>query len=366
MASAQSPASELLAWYDRHRRRLPWRAESGALADPYAVWLSEIMLQQTTVTAVQKYFVAFMTRWPTLADLADAPVEEVMKEWAGLGYYARARNLHACAKAVAREHGGHFPRSEKALLALPGIGPYTAAAIAAIAFGERAVVVDSNVERVVARLAAIDTPLPEAKPAIRVFADELTPDVRAGDFAQAMMDLGATICTPQRPGCAVCPLRHLCRGFALGYQERLPIKTSRPERPLRTANIFVLRAGDTVLVRTRAPRGLLGGMTEFPSSEWRKAGAAQASAREFPVAAHWQRLPGRVEHIFTHFALHLTVYAAAAPGAVAPVGMRFVEIPRLHREGLPSVMLKVAAHAGLVQARRHGTRIAIRQPSASA
>lgn len=366
MAYAQTPASELLAWYDRHRRRLPWRAEPGARADPYAVWLSEIMLQQTTVAAVQKYFTGFVIRWPTLADLADAPVEEVMKEWAGLGYYARARNLHACAKAVAQEHAGRFPRSAKALLALPGIGPYTAAAIAAIAFDQRAVVVDANVERVVARLAAIDTPLPEGKPAIRAFADKLTPDLRPGDFAQAMMDLGATICTPQRPGCALCPLRACCRGFARGEQERFPVKPSRPERPLRTANIFVLRASDTVLVRTRAPRGLLGGMTEFPSSEWRKAGASQASASDFPVAAHWQRLPGRVEHIFTHFALHLTVYAAEAPGAVAPVGMRFIEIPRLEREGLPSVMLKVAARAGLLQARRQGTRITIKQPSASA
>jgi A/G-specific adenine glycosylase len=365
MAYVQSPVSGLLAWYDRHRRRLPWRAEPGVLPDPYAVWLSEVMLQQTTVAAVQKHFMAFMARWPRLADLADAPVEEVMKEWAGLGYYARARNLHACAKAVAHEHGGHFPRSEKALLALPGIGPYTAAAIAAIAFNKRAVVVDANVERVVTRLAAIDTPLPQAKPAIRAFAQKLTPDVRPGDFAQAMMDLGAMICTPQRPACALCPLRPFCRGFALGDQERFPVKTSRPERPLRTGNIFVLRASDKVLVRTRAPRGLLGGMTEFPSSEWRSAGASRASASEFPVAAHWQRLPGRVEHIFTHFALHLTVYVADAPDTVAPAGMRFIEIPRLHREGLPTVMLKVAAHAGLVQGGRQGTRIALKQPFAS-
>jgi A/G-specific adenine glycosylase len=366
MVSPQTPASELLIWYDRHRRRLPWRAEPDALPDPYAVWLSEIMLQQTTVAAVQKYFLAFMARWPRLADLADAPVEEVMKEWAGLGYYARARNLHACAKAVAHEHGGRFPRTEKALLALPGIGPYTAAAIAAIAFDQRAVVIDGNVERVVTRLAAIDTPLPQAKPAIRAFAEKLTPDLRPGDFAQAMMDLGATICTPQRPACALCPLRDFCRGFALGDQERFPVKALRPERPLRAASIFVLRASDSVLVRTRALRGLLGGMTEFPSSEWRNAGASQGSATEFPVAAHWRRLPGRVEHIFTHFALHLTVYVAEAPGAVAPAGMRFIEIPRLHREGLPTVMLKVAAHVGLLQARRQGTRVAIKQPSASA
>jgi A/G-specific adenine glycosylase len=356
MASAQSPASELLAWYDRHRRRLLWRAEPGGLADPYAVWLSEIMLQQTTVTAVQKYFVAFMTRWPTLADLADAPVEEVMKEWAGLGYYARARNLHACAKAVAQEHGGRFPHSEKALLALPGIGPYTAAAIAAIAFGQRAVVIDGNVERVVARLAGIDTPLAQAKPAIRAFAEELTPRRQAGDFAQAMMDLGATVCTPQRPACALCPLREHCRAFALGQQERFPVKGIKPERPLRIGNIFVLRTAEKVLVRTRAPRGLLGGMTEFPSSKWRNAGASQAKETDFSVSAHWHRLPGRVEHAFTHFALRLTVYTAETPSAVAPPGMRFVAIAHLRREGLPSLMLKVAAHAGLLEAPRQTRR----------
>src|SRR5947209_12607683 len=214
-----NPASELLVWYDRHRRRLPWRAERGTPPRPYAIWLSEIMLQQTTVAAVQKYFRAFMARWPTIADLAEAPGEEVMKEWAGLGYYARARNLHACAKALVRDHAGRFPQSEQALLALPGIGPYTAAPIAAIAFDRRAVVIDGNVERVVARLAAIETPLPQAKPAIREAADALTPDFRPGDYAQGMMDLGATICTPQRPACALCPLQDHCRAFAHRLQE---------------------------------------------------------------------------------------------------------------------------------------------------
>src|SRR5947209_10455714 len=263
-APSADAAAELLGWYDRHRRRLPWRAEPGARPDPYAVWLSEIMLQQTTVAAVQKYFRAFLSRWPNVADLAAAPAEEVMKEWAGLGYYARARNLHACAKAVVRDHDGGFPQSEEALLALPGIGPYTAAAIAAIAFDQRAVVVDGNVERVVARLAAIDIPLPQGKPAIRAATEALTPDSRPGDFAQAMMDLGATICTPQRPACALCPLREFCRAFARGIEEQVPVKAVKPERPLRAGSIFVLRAGEKVLVRTRPPRGLLGGMTEFP------------------------------------------------------------------------------------------------------
>jgi A/G-specific adenine glycosylase len=359
-------AAQLLAWYDRHGRRLPWRAEPGTRPDPYAVWLSEIMLQQTTVAAVQKYFSAFMARWPGIVDLANAPVEEVMKEWAGLGYYARARNLHACAKAVAEVHGGRFPATEAELLALPGIGPYTAAAIAAIAFDRRAVVIDGNVERVVARLAAIETPLPQAKPAIRAAAEQITPDRRPGDFAQAMMDLGATICTPHRPACALCPLREFCRAFALGVQERVPVKAIKPERPLRAGDIFVVRTAEKVLVRTRAARGLLGGMTEFLGSEWLPADARQSTEIAFPVKARWKRLPGRVEHVFTHFALHLTVYAAEIPTAVAPPGARFIAIADLRREGLPSVMLKVAAHAGLLDQPASRKTNNLKQPAASA
>jgi A/G-specific adenine glycosylase len=363
-APSADPAAELLAWYDRHRRRLPWRAEPDRQADPYAVWLSEIMLQQTTVAAVQKYFRAFMSRWPTVADLAAAPVEEVMKEWAGLGYYARARNLHACAKAITHEHAGQFPRTEKDLLALPGIGPYTAAAIAAIAFDQRAVVIDGNVERVVARLAAIDTPLPQAKPTIQAVADIITPDARPGDFAQAMMDLGATICTPQRPACALCPLRMFCRAFFIGKEEGIPVKATKPGRPLRMGNIFVFRVGEKVLVQTRAPRGLLGGMTQFPTSDWISVDAAQDNEIAFPIEARWTRLPGHVEHVFTHFALHLTVYTAGTREAVAPAGMRFIDIAALRREGLPSVMLKVAAHAGLSQPPQRAGKF--RQPTASA
>jgi A/G-specific adenine glycosylase len=289
-----------------------------------------------------------------------------MKEWAGLGYYARARNLHACAQAIVREHGGCFPRSEMQLRALPGIGPYTAAAIAAIAFDERAVVVDGNVERVVARLAAIQKPLAQGKIAIRAAAGDLTPNHRSGDFAQAMMDLGATICTPQRPACALCPLRGFCRAFALGIQEALPIKAAKPERPLRSGDAFVLRTGEKVLVRTRPPRGLLGGMTEFPGSQWSAVAASRNRKPAPPLAAKWKRLPGHVEHVFTHFALHLTVYMADIPGAVAPPGMRFVDIANLRREGLPSVMLKVAAHAGLLQKPQQIRRNAVRQPAGSA
>jgi A/G-specific adenine glycosylase len=366
-ALTQSPAASLLAWYDRHRRRLPWRAEPGDQADPYAVWLSEIMLQQTTVAAVQKYFRAFMTRWPNVEALAEAPVEEVMKEWAGLGYYARARNLHACARAVTQDLGASFPRIERELLRLPGVGPYTAAAIAAIAFDQRAVVIDGNVERVVARLAAIDTPLPQAKPLIRAGADALTPDCRPGDFAQAMMDLGATICTPRRPACALCPLRQDCQAFALGSQEQLPVKPAKRERPLRVGNMFVLRVGNKVMVRTRPSRGLLGGMTEIPGSDWIGEAAEKTQAITFPIEADWKRLPGRVEHVFTHFALHLAVYIAEIPGnaAALPAGMRLIDIDELRRKGLPSVMLKVATHAGLLSPAPKRSRDAISSSAAS-
>jgi A/G-specific adenine glycosylase len=309
-----------------------------------------------------------MTRWPTVEALAKAEVEEVMKEWAGLGYYARARNLHACAKAIVHDHCGRFPRSEKDLLRLPGVGAYTAAAIAAIAFDRRAVVIDGNVERVVARFAAIDTPLPQAKPLIRAAADGLTPDWRPGDFAQAMMDLGATICTPRRPACTLCPLREACRAFAHGDQEQFPVKPVKRERPLRAGNVFVVRTDHEVLVRTRAPRGLLGGMTEFPGSDWIPVVAGATSAITFPLEARWKRLPGRVEHVFTHFALHLTVYLAEMPAdaPALPIEMRRIAIGQLRREGLPSVMLKVAAHAGLLSPPPQRKRGAINRPTASA
>ncbi len=259
----------LLAWYDRARRALPWRAPPGGRADPYAVWLSEIMLQQTTVAAVIPYFSAFLARWPSVDALAEAPAEEVMRQWAGLGYYARARNLHACARAVTTQFGGRFPEEEAALRALPGLGPYTAAAVAAIAFGRRAVVVDGNVERVVARLFAIETPLPAAKPLIRERAAALTPKERPGDHAQAMMDLGATICAPKNPACVICPLSPVCAGRAGGDPARFPVKGQKPVRPLRRgAAFYILRADGAVLVRTRPQKGLLGGMTEIPGTPW--------------------------------------------------------------------------------------------------
>jgi A/G-specific adenine glycosylase len=346
--SSMTEATLLLAWYDRHRRHLPWRSAPGHPADPYAVWLSEIMLQQTTVQAVKAYFEAFLVRWPRVEDLAAASSDDIMRAWAGLGYYSRARNLHACAKVVAGEYGGRFPDTEESLRALPGIGPYTAAAIAAIAFGRRAVVVDGNVERVVTRLFAIEEPLPRAKPTIRAAADGLTPDLRAGDFAQAMMDLGATVCTPRRPACSLCPLNAGCVAYREVRQEVFPMKAPKAERPSRAGAAFFLRRGDgAVLVRTRPPRGLLGGMTEIPGSEWHADFDPAQALASAPLAAAWRQLPGTVEHVFTHFALRLTVFAAFADAGelAAPDGYRFVADRELDLEALPTVMRKIVAHA---------------------
>jgi len=344
---AGSIAPALLTWYDRHRRTLPWRALPGMHADPYAVWLSEIMLQQTTVAAVKAYFLAFLARWPAVGLLAEAPAEEVMKQWAGLGYYSRARNLHACAKVVAAQYGGVFPDQEDALLALPGVGPYTAAAIAAIAFDRRATVVDGNVERVISRLYAIDKPLPSAKPLIKVKAEALTPDLRPGDYAQAMMDLGATICTPRNPACALCPLRAACAAVAQGDPETYPRKAPKAERPSRQGAAFFLRRADgAVLVRTRPPKGLLGGMTEIPGTEWRGDFDLTLALQEAPMAAPYRQLSGSVEHVFTHFALRLFIFAASVPKkTAAPEDCRWVSDAALDGEAFPSVMRKIVALA---------------------
>ncbi len=339
-------AEALLAWYDRHRRDLPWRARPGERPEPYHVWLSEIMLQQTTVAAVKPYYHAFLGRWPTVEDLARAPVEDVLHAWQGLGYYARARNLHACARIVAHEHGGRFPADEAALRALPGIGRYTAAAVAAIAFGRRAVVVDGNVERVVARLHRIETPLPQAKDELWTLADALTPDERCGDYAQAVMDLGATVCTPRGPQCLVCPWRPICAGAAAGGAERFPIKARKAERPTRRGVAFWAVNGDgSVLLRRRPPKGLLGGMMEVPSSGWREGTAdPDAALAEAPLSADWHALPGLVRHTFTHFHLELTVLAARIDAPNEAAGTWW-PIDRLGEQALPTVMKKVVRHA---------------------
>ena len=346
MPPRSTPAAALLAWYDRHARKLPWRAPRGETPDPYAVWLSEVMLQQTTVAAVGPYFRRFLERWPDVRVLAAAPDEEIMREWAGLGYYSRARNLVACARILA-ERGG-FPSDEAGLRELPGVGPYTAAAIAAIAFDRRAVVVDGNVERVVSRLFAIDTPLPLAKPEIRARADELTPEKRAGDFAQAMMDLGATICTPKKPACVLCPLAERCLARKSGAPESWPRRAPKSARLERRGAAFVaIRGDDAVLLRTRPTKGLLGGMTEFPGTEWSSDFDSARALDAAPLALAWKAASGEVEHVFTHFALKLTVFVGRAPkSCAAPEGARWALLAGLPGEALPSLMRKVARQAG--------------------
>jgi A/G-specific adenine glycosylase len=342
--------ADLLAWYDRHRRVLPWRARRGEKAEPYRVWLSEIMLQQTTVKAVAPYYARFLARWPTVDALAAASLDDVLRTWAGLGYYARARNLHACAREVAARHGGVFPRGIGGLRALPGIGDYTAAAVAAIAFDAAAVPVDGNVERVVARLFAVEEKLPAAKATVKRLAASLLPPRRAGDFAQALMDLGATICSPKRPACALCPWSEACVARALGRQESFPRKARKREGKLRRGAAFVvLRADGHMLLRRRAEKGLLGGMTEVPGSDWTHdfdTARALSVAPRFRAKPKWRRLPGVVHHMFTHFPLELTVFIAQVPRATpAPAGMRWERLGNLPGEALPNVMRKVIAHA---------------------
>ncbi|NHF73044.1 A/G-specific adenine glycosylase [Paracoccus xiamenensis] len=296
----------LLDWYDRHARTLPWRMPpGGGAADPYRVWLSEIMLQQTTVAAVKGYFERFTTLWPTVQALAAAEDAQVMAEWAGLGYYARARNLLACARTVAA--AGGFPTTRAGLQALPGVGPYTSAAIAAIAYGLPETVVDGNVERVVSRVFAVETPLPKAKPELVALAEQLTPKQRAGDFAQAMMDLGATICTPRKPACGICPLSDLCAARRAGIAAELPRKAPKPPKPQRTGVAWVAMNDHAILLERRAPKGLLGGTLAFPSTGW------DGSDLDAPLAAEWQQLDP-VQHIFTHFALNLQVHVAHVSG----------------------------------------------------
>lgn len=336
--------ARLLAWYDAHGRDLPWRAR-GRTPDPYHVWLSEIMLQQTTVAAVKAYFMKFLGLWPTVDALAAAPLDDVLKAWAGLGYYARARNLHACAGLVAHEFGGRFPEEEAGLRQLPGVGPYTAGAIAAIAFGRPHAAVDGNVERVLSRLYAIEVPLPDAKPLIGEKVQALVPAARAGDFAQALMDLGATLCTPKSPNCLTCPWTEECQGRKRGIAAALPRKRPRPAIPTRRGVAFWIERGDgAVLLRRRPDRGLLGGMVEVPSTQWTEKGPADPQA-EAPVSAEWKRLRGVVEHTFTHFHLELKVQRARVADARLSDDFRWVSPGDLHGEALPTVMRKVVAHA---------------------
>jgi A/G-specific adenine glycosylase len=338
----------LLAWYDRHRRKLPWRPLPGVAADPYRVWLSEIMLQQTGVKFVAPYFEKFVARWPSVDDLGRASLDDVLRMWAGLGYYSRARNLHACAVKVLSDHGGVFPDTEEGLRALPGVGPYTAAAIAAIAFGRPTMPVDGNIERVVSRLFAVEAPLPQAKPVIAQHAFTLLAAMRAGDSAQALMDLGASICTPKKPACVLCPLNEDCVAYRRGDQETFPRKAAKKAGELRRGAAFVVRRGDDLLLRTRAEKGLLGGMSEVPGSDWIAAQDDNVARKQAPPlngVVRWHRKAGIVTHVFTHFPLELVVYTASVPsGTRAPAGMRWAAIETLKDEALPSVMRKAIAH----------------------
>jgi len=345
----------LLRWYDAARRDLPWRAKPGETADPYRVWMSEIMLQQTTVKAVIPFFEAFTRRWPTVDALAAASRDEVLAAWAGLGYYSRARNLHACAQTLA-ESG--FPADEAGLRTLPGVGAYTAAAVAAIAFDHPAAVVDGNVERVLARVFAVETPLPAAKPALRKLAAELTPATRPGDYAQAMMDLGAGICSPRSPSCLVCPVRMFCAAAASGEAERFPMRAAKAAKPTRRGEAFVIVREGRILLRRRADKGLLGGMMEVPTAEWvaddtaaavKKRGRPKADPgsgviKALPQAA-WRE--GRtVQHTFTHFHLELRVFAVDAdadPSAAQAFSGEWAALDRLAEFALPAVMKKALA-----------------------
>lgn len=342
----RAAAARLLAWYDANRRILPWRAMPGETPDPYRVWLSEVMLQQTTVAAVAGYYREFTNRWPSVDALAAASLDEVRGAWAGLGYYARARNLHETAQAVAHEHGGHFPSSAAALRKLPGVGPYTAGAIAAIAFDERESAVDANAERVIARFFAVEEPLPRSKPTLRNLAQSLVPARRAGDFAQALMDLGATVCTPRRPSCSRCPWKKNCRAFSLGIEELLPRKTPGRVRPLKRGAAFVARdRNGAILLVKRPEKGLLGGMLQPPLGPWTGSFPRATDAlRQAPFRAEWERRSGAVRHGFTHFELELQVWCAEVRARGGSTGM-WLAPHALAAAALPTVMRKIIAHA---------------------
>ena len=339
--------SALLDWYAKHARELPWRMPPQVKAKgktkrtpPYQVWLSEVMLQQTTVAAVFPRFAAFTQRWPSVSDLADAPFEDVAQEWAGLGYYARARNLHACAKVVAGDLNGAFPQTEAKLLELPGIGGYTAAAVAAIAFGEPTNVVDGNVERVMARLFAVEAPLREAKVELKRLAGLLVDDDHAGDYAQALMDLGATICTPRNPRCLMCPVSDFCEAYATGRTEIIPAQPVKAKRPVRFGAAFALVEGRKLLLERRPPQGLLGGMLGLPGTGWSEAKLDEAQALSAaPAKGEWKSA-GEVRHVFTHFELRLAVYSDSGR---LPKGAPFADLDDLGKAGLPTVFRKAAA-----------------------
>jgi A/G-specific adenine glycosylase len=343
-AKRKAVVARALVWWDRHRRALPWRAEPGEIPDPYRVWLSEVLLQQTTAQAATPYYQAFIAKWPTVEDLAAAPVEAVISTFAGLGYYSRARNLHACAKEITGRNG-RFPSEEADLRALPGVGAYTAAAIAAIAFGRQTAPVDGNIARVLARLISLEKPIARARRELAAAARVLAPSRRAGDFAQALMDIGATLCRPRRPACGSCPLAQDCAAFQAGAPEAYPRRPEAKARPRRQGAVFFARRSDgAFLARRRPPHGLLASTIELPGKVWTSKGSDGGPAGAAPVVARWRRLPGGVEQVFTHFALRLTVYAAEFEGG-APAGCFWVTPDAVSTAGFSSMMRKAVEHA---------------------
>ena len=349
---ADGMPAAMLDWYDRHARTLPWRVGPadralGVAPDPYRIWLSEVMLQQTTVATVKAYFERFTERWPSVDDLAAEPQEEVLKEWAGLGYYARARNLHKCAQTVVSDHGGAFPDTEEALLGLPGIGAYTAAAIASIAFDRRATVLDGNVERVMARLFAVEEPLPGSKKALYALADTLTPEARPGDYAQAVMDLGATVCTSRSPACGICPLMAMCAGRKAGIAETLPRKTPKKAKPTRYGIAWVgVRDDGAILLNRRPQTGLLGGMMEVPGSEWSEGALSPDGGTSAPLEGEWAEA-GEARHTFTHFHLVLTVMRGDFAAGAKPNRGKWMARDEALSEALPTVMKKALKAGGI-------------------
>ncbi|MEP3278966.1 MAG: A/G-specific adenine glycosylase [Stappiaceae bacterium] len=356
--TAPDPVS-LLAWYDMHARTLPWRVppklgKSGMRADPYRVWLSEIMLQQTTVATVRSYFETFTERWPSISDLAATSEENVLKAWAGLGYYSRARNLKKCADMIVTRYGGQFPDTEDELLTLPGVGAYTAAAIGAIAFDRPATVVDGNVERVISRIYGVETPLPAAKKEIKSRATALTPKLRPGDYAQAMMDLGATLCSPRKPACGLCPWQKSCHAHRVGNAELLPKKAPKKKKPQRYGVAFVaVRTDGAVLLRQRPDKGLLAAMTEVPGSDWQEAFTFPTQltvGHQAPLEGNWQKTSDNVKHTFTHFHLELEIWRSDVPLETIPPSPHWWSLPAdIEQEALPTVMRKAVA-AGLGRA----------------
>jgi A/G-specific adenine glycosylase len=343
-AKRKAIVAHTLHWWDCNRRSLAWRAEPGETPDPYRVWLSEVLLQQTTAQAATPYYQDFIAKWPGVEDLAAAPVEAVMSAFAGLGYYSRARNLHACAKEIARR-GGRFPSEEAHLRALPGVGAYTAAAIAAIAFGRETLPVDGNIARVLARLIALKEPIARARGELATAARALAPSQRAGDFAQALMDIGATLCRPRNPDCGSCPLAHECAAFRAGVPEAYPRRAEARPRPRRQGAVFFARRSDgAFLARRRPPHGLLASTIELPGTPWTSKGPDGGLASAAPVDARWCRLPGEVEQVFTHFALRLTVYSAEFDGG-APAGCFWIKPDAVGAAGFSSMMRKAVEHA---------------------